>query len=404
MGIWGGLTPDMSFLSGVPRRARLLVYSLAINNLSVGYFQVYLTGYLPQVNVSAATVGLLVAVEGAVVILVGVPLGLISDRKGRKWILISGSAGVAPAIFIFVFTRSFVPLLLSALLFGLAESATLASWNAILADLTDVNGRTAAFSLSFVVSNVLTAAGFAMPLAFPAIHSLTGASMDTLHVSTLGVLAAANLSTPLFLWALLRGYMEVARRREASGRNWRVIAKFTTINGLIGFGAGLIIPLIPTWMLYKFKVSDSVSGPLLALSNVTIGFGSIASPALSRRLGVVGAIVATTGFSTFFMFTLAVIPDVVLAGGVYVIRSMLMNMSSPLLDSFIMSQVRPEERGFTSAVNSVIWRLPNSVSTYIGGVLLQSGYFDLPFYLAGTLYVAGIMSFYAVFRNAKPVG
>ena len=148
MGSRSGLTPDMSFLSGVPRRVRLLVYALAVNNLSVGYFQVYLTGYLPQVNVGAATVGLLIAVEGAVVILVGVPLGLLSDRKGRKWILILGSAGVAPAIFIFVFTRSLVPLLLSAVLFGLAESATLASWNAILADQTDVESRTSAFSLS----------------------------------------------------------------------------------------------------------------------------------------------------------------------------------------------------------------------------------------------------------------
>jgi MFS family permease len=404
MGSRSGLTPDMSFLSGVPRRVRLLVYALAVNNLSVGYFQVYLTGYLPQVNVGAATVGLLIAVEGAVVILVGVPLGLLSDRKGRKWILILGSAGVAPAIFIFVFTRSLVPLLLSAVLFGLAESATLASWNAILADQTDVESRTSAFSLSFVVSNVLTAVGFAMPLAFPAINSLTGASIDSLHIWTLGVLAAANLSTPLFLWVLLRGYREVIRQREAGSRNWGIIAKFTTINGLIGFGAGLIIPLIPTWMLYKFRVSDSVSGPLLALSNVTIGFGSIASPALSKRLGVVGAIVTTTGISTLFMFSLAVVPNVVLAGSVYVVRSMLMNMSSPLLDSFIMSQVRPEERGFTSAVNSVIWRLPNSVSTYVGGVLLQSGYFDLPFYLAGVFYVAGITSFYAVFRRAKPVG
>lgn len=395
--------PRKSFLGPIPPRVRLLVYSLAVNNLAVGYFLVYLTGYLPAIGFGAQSVGLIIAVEGSMVILAGIPLGVISDRKGRKWILILASAGVGPAILVFYFTSNIGYYVISAVLLGLAESGTLASWNAILADQTDEASRTSTFSLSFLVSTVLQACGFALPFAFPFLQTATGVSSASLHLWTLAALGVGNLATPAVLWMLLRNHIEVVRPRGPLKRNWGIIWKFTAINALLGFGAGLIIPLIPTWAHLKFGIPDSASGPLLALSNVTIGFAALASPRIGGKLGSVRAIVATTGSSTLFMFSMAFIPTFVPAAGVYVVRSMLMNMSGPLLDSFIMSQVSAEERGFTSAVNSVIWRLPNSASTYIGGALLQGGYYDLPWLLASGLYVAGIASFYFVFRKTAHV-
>ena len=388
-------------LGPIPRKVRLLVYALALNNLAAGYVLVYLTGYLPVVGFGAQSIGLLIAVEGTVVILAGIPLGLISDRKGRKWILILASVGVGPAILVFYLTSTLATYLVGAVLFGLAESGTLASWNATLADQTDDTNRTSTFALSFILSTVLQACGFALPLAFPFISMAAGVSIGTVHLDALAVLGIANVSTPVILWFLLRNHKEVIRPQGPSKRNWGIILKFTAINGLIGFGAGIIIPLIPTWAHLKFGVPDTISGPLIAVSNVTIGFGAIASPRIAKRLGSVRAIVATMGSSTIFMASIAIIPTFFPAAGVYVVRAMLMNMSSPLMDSFIMGQVAPEERGFTSAVNSVTWRLPNSVSSFIGGALLQSGFYDLPWLVASGLYVIGIVTFFAAFRRTK---
>jgi len=387
--------------SSIPGRVKLLIYALAVNNLLGGYLLVYLTGHLPDLGFSAVSVGLLVAVEGGVAVLLGVPFGLLSDRKGRKWILILGSAGVGPAAILFAVTNGVSYFLVSAIIFGVAESATLTTWNATLADQTEGQVRTEAFSLSFAMGTVATAAGFALPLAFPTLEVATGLNSVSLHFETLAILGIANLATPVALWSLLRSYKETLRSGGPSKRNWGVIAKFTAVNGLIGFGAGLIIPLVPTWLRLKFDVPDTLSGPLLAVGNVTIGFGAIASPRLAKRFGIVKAIVLATGSSTVFMFSLALIPDVGTAAGVFVVRTMLMNMSGPLLDTFIMGQVAPEERGFTSAVNSIIWRLPNTVSTYIGGYLLGTGHYDLPWYFATALYVAGIASFATIFRKSR---
>jgi predicted MFS family arabinose efflux permease len=66
-----------------------------------------------------------------------------------------------------------------------------------------------------------------------------------------------------------------------------------------------------------------------------------------------------------------------------------------------MSIIEPDERGFASSINSVIWRIPNSVTTIIGGAILASGDYILPFLLATAFYLAGVPLFYFTFRNTK---
>jgi MFS family permease len=183
-----------------------------------------------------------------------------------------------------------------------------------------------------------------------------------------------------------------------------VLLKFSGINSLIGLGAGFIIPLIPTWFFLKFAVPDTYSGPLLAVASATMGLGAVFSPRLAVKVGSVRAIVLTQGLSLVFMVALAFEGNVLAAAITYVIRAMLMNMSQPLQDSYLMSIVVPEQRGFASSVNSVIWRIPNSITTIAGGVILYSGNFALPFILAGAFYAVEISLFYPTFRNVKPLG
>ncbi len=148
-------------------------------------------------------------------------------------------------------------------------------------------------------------------------------------------------------------------------------------------------------------MQDAYSGPLLALASLTMGLAALLSPWMSRRLGIVKAIVINQGLSTIFMFWLAFVGDPILAAGLYVVRAAVMNAASPLSDSFLMRIVSPEERGFASSLNSVIWRLPNSVTTIIGGILLASGNYTLPFLLAGGFYLTSIGLFYSFFKDRR---
>ena len=391
-------------VSTMPPRIRRLIVLTSPISLSTGYMIVFLTAYLPQIGVGSEVIGLLLGVNGFAMILSAIPLGLLSDRRGRKWILLAGAIAVPPSLLVIAITTDVLFLVLASAVMGVADGAFLSTWNAIIADQTTVEQRDAAFSLSFILGNVTMGIGFALPLGFPALESATGLSSSAVHVDAMLLAAGFAILTPILAWQLLRDYVEVPRVRTKVARRmkWGPLLTFSGLNGLIGLGAGFFIPLVPTWLFLKFGVPDTFSGPLLAVSNITIGMAAVVSAALSRRYGPVRAIVMAEGLATGFMLSLAFTGNPVLAGGLYLVRAALMNMSSPLADSFLMGIIEPDQRGFASAINSIVWRLPNSVTTIIGGILFAAGNYDLPIYLAATFYAVAVTGFYIACRNVKP--
>ncbi len=390
-------------LREIPPRVRLVIFALSFNNVAVGYLIVYLTAYFPELSISPGVVGFLVGLQGLVLVVAGIPLGILSDRIGRRPLLLFGTLVSPPAILVFAYTTNLALLASSAVMLGLAESAALSSWNALIADQTDGTNRVPAYSLSFVVSTVSTAFGSAIPILIPAIRGAVGLDSASIHKDLFVLVGVAAMVTPALMGIALRGYHENSRPTKLGpARGLSVLTKFSVSNGMVGLGAGFIIPLIPTWLYLKFGVPDAYSGPLLALSNVTIALGALVSPRLSASYGPVKAIVAAQGLSTVFMLSLPFIPNAAAAAGIYIVRAMLMNMSSPILDSYLMSIIPNDQRGLASSINSLVWRLPNSASTIIGGLLLGIGRYDIPFYLATGFYVVSISLFYVNFRNVAP--
>lgn len=386
----------------VPPRVRWLIYLLSFSNVGTGYYWVATSAYLPEIGISNVDVGLLLALNGISFIVTAIPLGLLADRIGRRKILLWGLLGVPPALLIYALTSELQWLVVASIVAGVAEGGFLTTWNALIADLTEPENRQEAFALSFVLSSFSGAVGFALPLAFPSLESALALSSHDVHSAFFVILAVAAAVTPVTIHRLLNDYQETSFNgaKIRKGRNIRPLLKFSAYNGLIGLGAGFIIPLIPTWLLVRFGLPDSVSGPLLAVSSMTIAFASIGSAWLGRRYGLVRAIVLTQGTSTLFMVSLAFAPEAFLACGLYVVRSSLMNMAAPLSDSFLMEIISKEERGFASALNSLVWRLPHSATTIVGGLLLSAGYYDIPFFLAAGFYMVSIAMFYLTFRSA----
>lgn len=390
--------------SEIPRRVRWIIYVNAAGGVAFGYLIIFITAYYPQIGIGSGTIGLILGAEGAAMVLFAIPLGLYSDRRGRKIPLIAASAVLPPTILVFGFTTDLTWLVLAAVIAGIAEGGLLSTWNAIIADQTTPSQRSAAFALSFILGSVAGGAGSALPIAFPAIEAATGIDSHTIHVIALVATDAVAALVPVALFFLLRNYTETLRLREArpKGMDWKPLLKFSGLNGLIGLGAGFFIPLVATWLFLKYGVPDTWSGPLLAVSNITIGISAVGSAALARRVGPVRAIVTAQGLSTIFLLSLAFLTSPVLAAVFYLVRAALMNMSSPIADSFLMGIVSPEQRGLASAVNSIIWRLPNSITTIVGGILMQAGNYDLPIFLAALFYLVAITGFYTVFRNVTP--
>ncbi len=397
--------PRLGQFAVVPRDVRRLIGFLSFLTVGQGFYYVFVTGYLAQLGVSGGAVGLILGASGATFVLSAIPFGLLSDRYGRKRMLILGTMGLPPALLVYAVTTDVPYLVLAGVLIGLSQGAFLTSWNAMIADRTTLENRDAAFSMSFFVNILSNGVGAVIPVTLPIVAAAAGIGLEAAHRYALAALAALGSLSPISLALLVRRFEEVrrpARTRFARGPRMGLLLKFSAINGLIGLGAGFIIPLIPLWLFLKFGAPDSFSGPLLALSNLTIAFAAMSSAGLAKRYGPVRAIALTEGLSTVFMVSVAFAPNLYLAGGLYVVRAALMMMPLPISDSYLMSIIDPQQRGIASAINSIVWRLPNSVSTIAGGFLLAQGQYTLPFLIAASFYITSIVSFYVVFRNVRP--
>lgn len=385
----------------VPARVSLLILALAPLFLAVGFTQIVVGAWLVTVGFTAVQAGALISTQGIATILAAIPLGIVSDVYGRKYILALGSLAGAAALLGFSLTTNFQYLLVICVVLGVTEGATITTWNALLADMTDASNRNKVFSLSFVMINVTTGIGLLLPGIFPAVQGLVVASNFAMHRETLTLLGGLSFVSPTMLFLLLRGVQETHLRGGKWGglKNKATLLKLGFTGVAIGFGAGFIIPLVGAWFYYRFDVSDDYSGPILAVSNILIGFSALAGPRLAVRFGQLRAIMLVTGSSMLFMLSMAFVPTFALAAGVYVVRSALMNMSGPLMDSFSMSIFPPEQRGLVSALSNVMFRLPNSFGTYLGGFILSVGLLQLPFFVATALYTLGLCGFYLFFAR-----
>jgi MFS family permease len=388
----------------VPKMAKRLIYLTIPIGLSYGYLLTVIAAYLPEIGMSGEQVGAILAATGVSVVIVAIPLGIMSDRIGRKKILMAGLLLIIPMTLVYGLTTNFTALFIMAFVGGVGEGAFMASWNALIADMTTTRNREEAFVLSFIMNGTFTAIGAALPVILPFASSLLGISILQAHQDTFLILTIINLIPPLVLNRILKGFVESREQLDGikRGANMGRILRFSFCNALIGLGAGLIIPLIPTWLWLEYQVPDSLSGPLLAVAGISIAMAAFLSVRLGRRVGAVRAIVACQGMSTIFMVLIPLMPGALLASIMYLVRAMLMNMAGPLGDAYMMGIISKEERGLASAINNIVWRLPNSVTTVIGGAMLAAGIYDLPFYLAAMLYVVSIGSFFFLFKDIKP--
>jgi predicted MFS family arabinose efflux permease len=396
---------------GVPHKVRWIIYLSCFSAVASGYLTMVISAYLPEIGISSSDIGLLLGVNGVGMIITAIPFGILADRIGRKRILVVSLSLIPLSLMIYAFTSDFSFLILGAAIAGAAEGAFLSAWNAMIADLTTAGNRTKAFSLSFIFNGGFTSLGFTLPFLIPFLIPITGWSSYTLHSAFFVVLAVLAAISPIMLHRLLKDMKENLRKRVPGEKRlstikrpyMRRMLKFSIFNSLIGLGAGLVIPLVPTWLYLKYGVPDSLTGPLLAACSISIGLASLFSGRIAEKYGPVKAIAFTQGTSTIFMLAIPFMPGAAPAAVVYFIRAALMNMAGPILDSYLMGIITPEERGLASAINSIIWRIPNSVSTVIGGLMFAAGMFELPFIIAAMLYIIAISAFFVNFRNVKPL-
>src|SRR5512143_1183415 len=184
--------------------------------------------YAERYGASEATVGILLAVYSAMQFLFAPILGRLSDRYGRRPVLLVSLLGTVAGYLVFAFARSLGALFLSRLLDG-ATGGNIATAQAVIADTTTREERAKGMGM----------VGMAFGLGFifgPAIGGFT----VKLGEAGPGI-AAASLSFVAFLWTAFR--LPETRPPNAPERALRILPVRSIAQALARPVAGLILVL-----------------------------------------------------------------------------------------------------------------------------------------------------------------
>ena len=206
---------DLETSRATPRKRALLTVFLTILLDLIGFGMIlpFLTFYAQEFHATPLQIGLLFSSYSLTQLLCAPLLGRLSDRVGRRPVLLGSIAGSALSYVVFAFAPNYAVLLLARALSGVA-AANYAIAQAYMADVSPPEGRSkamglvgAAFGLGFVLGPALGFLLFFSPLAHlgPRLVPLVAAGLSTLNLLIAAVALPESLSPALRRSAAARG-------------------------------------------------------------------------------------------------------------------------------------------------------------------------------------------------------
>lgn len=393
------------------RDARLFLWATVINGIIFSGWQLFFNIYMLEGGFTREFLGIVNSLPSLSALLLGIPIGRLSDRMGRRQAILLGMMLSSLSLLGQVTFKEPALVVLMAALTGIFNMFVIVSISPLMMKLSDGNNRTLLFSVNYGVQTIAGAVGslFAgqLPRLFGSLLDV-GATSAVAYQAVLIVTLLLGTTALIPLWRMKEPRSpqttpEPGVRTTGMGSGLtRLTVKLATPNFLIGMGAAILIPYMNVFFKDRFEISDSLLGLLFSLSSLFIGIGSLIGPRLSTRLGGKIRTVAFTQLaSVVFMLMVGFAPSLWVAGFAFLMRAALMNMSSPLYSAFCMEQTPERQQGLASSVLNVAWQIGWSVGPYISGVVQQRYGFSPLFITTTILYLIAVGTMWRMFSNAE---
>jgi MFS family permease len=415
------------------RNARLYLLNSILAGLSFSVYSLFFNLYILARGYPKDFLGLLSSLPSAVALFAAVPLGLLSDRIGRRKAMLWGTLGAIVAIAVIVWGASPAVLIAAVILLGMSNELFNVSASPFMMENSGERERTALFSASFGFNTLAGFAGSLVGGQLPRFMSGTlSLTPDTAPAYGAALLISPALNVLAMLpllwmrepprpvqtshgWAwpnvrLIGLFIEDVwtRVKAAPVIAWRgmihrqVIVKLLLPNAIISIGAALLIPYMNVFFRERHHVPDETLGVIFALSSVVTGVATLAAPLLARRFGKVRSVALAQAASLPFLLTIGFAPSLALAAMAFWARGALMNMGGPLYSAFMMEQVAEGERATVNAFASVTWNVGWAICPYLSGVVQERWGFNPLFVATAALYGLASVLTYWFFAASEP--
>jgi MFS family permease len=384
-----------------PNARLYLVYAI-ISGVAIGIYRLIFNFYILSLGFDEKLVGNLVTATSLTALLFALPMGYLADILGRKRsllisaVLISVSIGMMviwPVTFIFYAMN---------ILSGIAQSLAGVTMSPFLMENSGEHERTYLFSFSsgiqMVAASVGNWIGGYLPTWVANLRSVDPVSSQAYGASIMVVAIALAIGIiPLILIKMPR--LEHSERTvfapfNYAAKNPRKLTQLVLPMLITSIGAGLIMPFMNVFFRVQYHQPDQVIGVLFAWGSLAMGLGLLAAPPLADRFGKIQVVVITQGLSIPFLILLGFSPVFWISGLAYYIRVALMNMSSPVYQTFVMEQVEPSSRAMVASLVSMAWNFGWVISPTVSGILQVKYGFGPPFLGTIILYTISVFLYW----------
>ncbi len=385
--------------------AKYYLLSAFIMNLSLTGFSLLFNLFLKELDLSETVIGYRLSIFSLGSLIIAIPATLSAKRRDFSSIFSTSIIILAITSLSQVFFTQIGSLMTAVLISGMFSTYYSVAVAPFIMRNSSKKERTYLFSLNY--ANVLAAGifgniiagylpGFFLKLKFPIVES---------YEFSLMLMAVSSLLALIFVHKTKED--RVPDKKAKLNDLFKIkdpmlLLKVTLPSFIVGMGAGLIIPFMNLYFKNKIHLTVDKIGIIFSIAQIFMFLGILFGPPLAKKFGKIRTVVITQFLSIPFMLILAFMEQYILVAIAFCMRAALMNMAQPLTTNFAMEMVPEKEHEITNSTLSVAWTFSWTISTAIGGNLIEKGGFTLPLVIAALLYViSSILYFIFFFRTEK---
>ncbi len=385
--------------------ARFYLLNVILTGLVMGGFRLIFNFYVLSLGFDEALLGNLITTSSFVALIAALPLGFLADIIGRKGSLVLSGALLSISILVMALWRTEASFYSMNVLSGIAQSLAGVTMSPFLMENSNEKERTYLFSfgqgLQMTMASVGNWVGGYLPTWMGNAKHVIATSSTAYGNSILliGIGAALAIIPLVFLTSpkLAHSQRAIFTPFQYAAKNPLLLTKLILPMLLTSLGAGLVMPFMNVFFRQVHHQPDPVIGTLFAWGSLAMGIGLLIAPPLAERTGKIQLVVITQAISIPFLILLGFSPIFWVGAATYYIRLALMNMSSPVYQTFIMEHVEPSARATVASLTSMAWNFGWAFSPTISGWLQVRYGFGPSFMGTIILYTLSVIMYWAFF-------
>ncbi|WEU40891.1 MAG: MFS transporter [Candidatus Odinarchaeum yellowstonii] len=382
----------------------VIFITLLVDSIGYGLVIPLIPFYALQFGASSILLGVLVSVFALMQFFFAPFLGRLSDRVGRRKILLYSLFFSVISFIIFTFASSFIMLLASRIIAGMATEYSIAY--AYISDITGEKSRTSSIGKIGAASNI----GIILGPVLGGFVNIYGRFW--LPGLTATVLTVLNL---LFIYFFLP---ETVKLNNNGGSGFKKFSPFSYIKDItlivksstisltlgivfaMGFAFAAMPVVLPLYSWDVFGLGEAAVGVFFAYIGV-IGFiiqfilvGKVSKKIRDEFIILTGVLLTFIG-----VFTMPLLPSIIVFMTAVTVISIGVFLADVALCSFLSKKTSPEYCGATLGISESVSSIARIPGPIIAGLAYQLSIYT-PFYVAGALiFTALFLNLMIIFKK-----